>query len=337
MGRNLQSVSVSAPSSPPVPERYLQILLDFVPDAMLVASADGKIRRVNRQTTEMFGYSHDELVGNSVEMLMHHRFRSIHRQHRAEYFARPNQRPMDSIPDLRGQRKDGTEFPVDICISPLRGETGMLAVLAIRDVSHQRRMESELRRSEERFRLALANLPMAVFNQDRHLHYTWVYSSIPSWLGPECIGHTDAEIFERHEAARLRAIKKKVLQGAMGACEETKATILGEEHFLELRVEPMRGPRRGAVGLTGAYFDVSYMKHYAMEREQLIAELKSALEQVKLLSGMISICASCKRIFNEQGAWQQLESYIQSHSEVKFTHGVCPECMKKLYPDFCER
>jgi PAS domain S-box-containing protein len=330
-------VSVSAHSIPPVPEQYLQVLLDLAPDAMIVASATGKIRSTNAQTFEMFGYLHDELVGKSVEMLMPERFRAVHRAHRSSYFSSPKIRPMGRLLDLKARRKDGTEFPVDISISPLCGETGMQVVLAIRDMSTQRRMESELRRSEEHFRVALASLPMAIFNQDRHLHYTWIYSSIPSWLGPEWIGHKDAEIFGRHEAARLTAIKKKVLESAVRIQDETKVTILGQEHILELRVEPMRGPRQGIAGLTGAYFDVSEMKHNAMERERLISELQAALEQVKLLRGLISICASCKRIFNEEGSWQQLESYLQAHSEAKFTHGICPECMKKLYPDFYQR
>jgi len=70
------------------------------------------------------------------------------------------------------------------------------------------------------------------------------------------------------------------------------------------------------------------------ERERLITELRMALDEVNTLRGLLSICASCKRIRDERGAWQQLESYIQSHSEAKFTHGLCADCMRKLYPDY---
>jgi hypothetical protein len=59
-----------------------------------------------------------------------------------------------------------------------------------------------------------------------------------------------------------------------------------------------------------------------------------ALHEVNTLRGLLSICASCKRIRDERGAWQQLESYIQSHSEAKFTHGLCADCIHKLYPDY---
>jgi CheY-like chemotaxis protein len=63
-------------------------------------------------------------------------------------------------------------------------------------------------------------------------------------------------------------------------------------------------------------------------------ELEKALEEVKVLRGFISICSSCKKIRNDQGKWEQLEAYIQQHSEAMFSHGICSDCMKKLYPDF---
>ena len=69
------------------------------------------------------------------------------------------------------------------------------------------------------------------------------------------------------------------------------------------------------------------------EREKLIAELQDALSKVKLLSGFIPICASCKKIRDDQGFWNQLEKYIQDHSEAEFSHSICPDCAKKLYPE----
>lgn len=68
-----------------------------------------------------------------------------------------------------------------------------------------------------------------------------------------------------------------------------------------------------------------------MQRNQ---ELEKALEEVKVLRGFISICSSCKKIRNDEGKWEQLEAYIQQHSEALFSHGICTDCMKKLYPDF---
>ena len=72
------------------------------------------------------------------------------------------------------------------------------------------------------------------------------------------------------------------------------------------------------------------------EREILILDLTEAIIEVKKLSGMLPICASCKKIRDDKGYWSQIESYIGAHSEAKFTHGICPDCAKKLYPEFYE-
>jgi len=69
------------------------------------------------------------------------------------------------------------------------------------------------------------------------------------------------------------------------------------------------------------------------QREQLISELTSALGQVKRLSGLLPICSYCKQIRDDQGYWNQIESYIRDRSDAEFSHGICPECAKKLYPD----
>lgn len=70
-----------------------------------------------------------------------------------------------------------------------------------------------------------------------------------------------------------------------------------------------------------------------VERESLIEELKEALAKVKTLSGLIPICASCKKVRDDQGYWQQVETYVREHSDAEFTHGICPDCARKLYPD----
>lgn len=73
------------------------------------------------------------------------------------------------------------------------------------------------------------------------------------------------------------------------------------------------------------------------EKEALIGELKAALAKVRVLSGMLPICAACKKIRDDSGYWHQIESYITEHSETEFSHGICPECMKKLYPDYVKK
>lgn len=82
-----------------------------------------------------------------------------------------------------------------------------------------------------------------------------------------------------------------------------------------------------------AFRDISERKRIEQEREQLIADLQKAMAEIKTLHGIIPICASCKKIRDEEGAWHQLESYISAHSDTKFSHGICKECARKLYPE----
>jgi len=79
--------------------------------------------------------------------------------------------------------------------------------------------------------------------------------------------------------------------------------------------------------------EVDERKRAQEEKDRLIVELRAALDKVKTLGGLLPICASCKKIRDDAGYWRQIESYIHDHSEAKFSHGICPECAKKLYPD----
>ena len=71
-----------------------------------------------------------------------------------------------------------------------------------------------------------------------------------------------------------------------------------------------------------------------VEKEAIIVRLQTALAQVKKLSGLLPICASCKKIRDDEGYWQDVAVYIRDHSEVEFSHGICPECMQRLYPEY---
>ncbi len=86
-------------------------------------------------------------------------------------------------------------------------------------------------------------------------------------------------------------------------------------------------------GIVIVFRDISLQRQVEKEKDALIAALTKAMNKVKLLSGLVPICASCKNIRDDNGYWMQVEKYIQEHSEAKFSHGICPICAKKLYPD----
>ena len=80
--------------------------------------------------------------------------------------------------------------------------------------------------------------------------------------------------------------------------------------------------------------DITERKRIEAERERLVSERERALSEVKVLSGLLPICAACKKIRDENGRWAPVESYVRTHSQADFSHGLCPECAHKLYPEF---
>jgi len=118
-------------------------------------------------------------------------------------------------------------------------------------------------------------------------------------------------------------------------CEPSKENVGVSQHFI-VTAKPLLDAKGKVVGIVESFQEITERKRLEDEKEQLIHELKASLEQVKLLSGFIPICASCKKIRDDQGFWSQVEAYISKHSEAKFSHGICPDCVRKLYPDLAD-
>jgi PAS domain S-box-containing protein len=91
------------------------------------------------------------------------------------------------------------------------------------------------------------------------------------------------------------------------------------------------------VGISGAVQDITEQKRAEEERESLIGELKTALENVKTLGGLVPICAHCKKIRDDKGYWNQLEKYLGEHTDAKLTHGLCPDCSKIYFPELAAK
>ncbi len=160
-------------------------LVDAAPDGLLVCDARGTILLVNKEGARMFGYDPAELVGQSVDLLVPVRVRDQHRHSVTRYTGSPTLRPMGSGLDLRGTRKDGSEFPVEISLSPVETEGGMIVTAGIRDISERKLLEAESRRAHAYLSSAVESVSDAFALFDERDRVMMVNSTARQLLGRE--------------------------------------------------------------------------------------------------------------------------------------------------------
>ena len=164
----LRGCSMQAESGSPS-YGLLQALVESAPDALIVAARDGRIELVNAQAERLFGYQRHELLGQRVEVLIPERYRGEHPGHRSAFFESPKARAMEAGLELYGRRRDGSEFPVEISLSPIETENGILTSAAIRDVSQRKRYEAELERTSTEVRAANQELEAFAYSVSHDL------------------------------------------------------------------------------------------------------------------------------------------------------------------------
>ena len=208
-----------------------------------------------------------------------------------------------------------------------------------RTVAERQAAEEALRKSEERFQKFMNSGPAVAYIKDATGRFVYVNEptarhfriNAADWIGKtdaELLGQATADAVIEHDLTVLNDEKTVVAEESVSAPD-------GARYWQSYKF--LLHDDQGQKQVGGMSFDITERKAAEHERERLVNELREALAEVKTLSGFLPICASCKNIRDDAGYWQGIESYLSAHADVEFTHGICPECVAKLYPEFAAR
>jgi len=253
-------------------EEHFRILVEQASDGIFLADSKGRYLDVNTAGADMLGYRRDEIVRLSIADLL----ASEEIPRLAPEIARFDCGEVTQS-EWKFRRKDGSIFSGEVCGKRL--PDGRLQGI-LRDVTERKNAEKAMRQSEERFRVALKDSPITVFNQDCDLRYTWIYNPHLYWQH-EIVGKTDAEIIGKEKAAQLDNLKRRVLMTGVALREEVQIPHDGKSYAFDLTIEPLFGADGSVIGITGASMDIARLRELADTlldaRDKLVQE-KSYLE-----------------------------------------------------------
>jgi PAS domain S-box-containing protein len=262
-------------------------MLDAAPDALVIADSEGTIRLVNAQTEGLFGYPRDELLGAPIELLLPEALRTAHVHHRSGFALAPKVRAMGSGLPLFGRRKDGSEFPLEVSLSPLQTEAGLFVLSALRDITERKRAE-------------LNNLLLAaiVDSSNDAILSTTLDGTISSWNrgAREVFGYSAEEVLGQpvsmlahtplthEEQASLFA---RLLRGETVAPYETVRTRKdGSEVHVSIRVSTLRDAHGRLLGTSSTVRDIS--EHRLAEQQMRLINQR-LLNAVESIQGMFAL------------------------------------------------
>ncbi len=218
-------------------------------------------------------------------------------------------------------------------VAPVKIDGAVSAVSVIaRDITERKRAEETLREAHEKLNATLRAVPDLMFEVDRDgriYDYHAPEHEAPYVKAELFLGKTVAEVLPESAATViLQAIAEADEHGWHGGATYSLDGPGGRQHF-ELSIGVMEKTGISQKRFMALTHNITKRKQAEEQREHLILELKEALAKIKTLSGLLPICSWCKKIRNDSGYWQQIETYISDHSEAEFTHGICPTCMEK--------
>ncbi|MBZ5696053.1 MAG: sigma 54-interacting transcriptional regulator [Acidobacteriia bacterium] len=277
-------------------------LLESVPDATVVVDQTGRIILANAQTERMFGYSPQELVGQRVEVLIPEDLRDAHVKHRADYGAAPRTREMGAGIELKGKRKDGSTFPVEISLSPFEDQDGHFVVSAIRDVTDRKLAEEAIRLSEERFRRLVAEVKdyaiLMLDPQGRVQSWNEGAERIEGYQADEIIGRHFSCFYPSEDIERGKPEEGLRIAARDGRWEDEGWRIRkdGSRYWASVVVTALHDPSGKVLGFTKVARDITERQR---AREAFVLEITNALLSNLDITKLLSAIGACVRQLKE--------------------------------------
>jgi len=298
-------------------EEKFRTFLELLPDGLVIVDRTGHIEIVNAQAEKVFSYTRDELLGRPVETLLPERFRDVHVRHRADYYSDPRTRRMGIALDLFGRRKSGSEFPVDILLSPVEMRDEIHVISIIRDITEQKRSEEALWESEARFRDLYDQAPVGYIESDIEGRISRVNCTMLTMLGytaEEMLGRRPWEFILEQETSRRAVAAKLSRAEPLRSYERTWRRKDGTSLLVLMQDQYLQDADGQIVGLRTTLHDIT-------ERKQLERQLFQAqkMESIGTLAGGIahdfnnlltSIIGFTQLALMDEGISLQVRDYI---------------------------
>jgi PAS domain S-box-containing protein len=324
-------------------------ILDAIPHAVLF-QMNRRIIFANDAVENVFGWKASELIGQKTRILYGSgeddtgvgiAFYSILEEKRA------------LKAEIPCRRKDGQEITCRVSATVIGGNAQEERIVIVcEDITEHKRSEEALKESERRLAEIIDFLPDATFVLDqrgRIIAWNRAIEEMTGFRAEEMLGKEDFEHAipfygeKRPILIDLVNMPSEVIEAKYHLIHREKGILMGdadcpmvrrERRFLSGWATPIYNLKGEIVGAIESIRDMTEKKLADEEREKLIGELREAIMKIKMLSGLLPICASCKKIRDDKGYWNQIEVYIRNHSEADFSHSICPECISKLYPGY---